>query len=658
MPAVGRFNIPAMPHPYRSPVDPNRRYAVPATLVTVLAGVLALGWVLTARRVPRVRSIRVADVELSVPETWQRNDPASRPSQLDVAVAFEEPAEGGRTLLIAGVRDRSVRAPAVVLDNALSWLVDEPTRSELRRTQPALSLRVGSLTGLWYSGLIVGEATVTLHQIAVFTEDARRYWMLHLRDTATPQAEALEEAIQRDGRLMAELFAGTAGLNLRDAAEPDGSAADLGAGVARLLQLSQLRGRVPVDGFRGEPIDLIPRIGPRQTVLFGGDAGVQVLRVRGTVDAGLTDPSHPLSPLQLLAHEFLQVQGRLPRPPELLETRVLGVPAWRTTFAQPDALLIRQLWYVQVGGGLGLLLELVGEPGGIERSQQWIPDVVRAIGSGVDQGPRGEPAGNTFEEAVARGKALTGRQLESLLSSSREAWGYYLVEADSTPIGCQVEQLLPVEGSEAGPVQGIERTLLVGSRLLEVDQRWSVARDGGSFSVVTIQAAREGDGPIAPLRFERLQLGEGVLTLERVIGDQVEKVWALPSPPAYVLPMLRTTWPVQGADASGPALVWMSRGNRPPQPHWVQALAPAAGVQGEGTAEPVIELLVRPMMSLDPERVIVDSRGQMLRYQTGPAGRIAGGNRTTLRRVSREELVAAIPAVEPELERWQSDQQP
>jgi hypothetical protein len=646
-----------MPHPSNPSVNTPRYFAVPVVLTGLLILALASAFALETARGTGTKPYRIGDLGLPVPNRWQESAGPENARGLNMAVGLQDPDSPQRQLLIAGVRSQKPRAPMVVLDELLDSLLSEQVRAQLKRTQPVLPFTTEKVCGLWYTGIVVNENKPTLHHVLVFTSDARRYWVLHLsHGFEALDQQQLEDSLRSDGHLVSSILTGVDPSNLRDATAEDCVAAGLNPSFHTHIRDSGLRACVPISGMNGDPIELVPRVNTRGATLLGTRTGVQLIRIRDSVDLREINPASSLSPVSMLANEFLDSQGRLPAEGEIAQGQIAGAAAWWATFPQADAMLIRQLWHITLDHGKTFLIETICEPQGLSLIRDQIQTIVKAADEGLSDphSTTAEPTQDFLKTAMERGKHLTQRQLNTFVHESSDPWTFYLIEVDGELAGCEIEQLLPTDPDNPECFEGIDLSAVMGKRAVQTKQQWIVDKTQAEFALYSEQVILSETGEVQTLRKEHLVLEDGTLSLSRVGRSSIKILWEMPAPSGLVLPMVKTRWPTRPEDWDGPALIWMFRGNRPPTPHWAQVVTPS---RENPPGDPPIHVIVRPLMSLDFERLTLDAEGNLIQYQTRRPVNFTGGSRTTIQKVDRGRLFESFPQVEEDLRRWESEQQ-
>jgi len=595
---------------------------------------------------------RIADLEFPIPKDWTLLPLINPLPQIDSPAAFASPQDTQHHLMVAGIRSSLPRAPIVALNNMINAVLPEPIRRNMKQVQATVRLHTGHITGLMYTGFIQNADTVQLHQIAVITQDGRRYWLVYLKEQLLDPSQA-QESITFNNKLMASMMAGIVAHHLRDAQPADFLAAGLGPWEQPIVLPSGLRAHVSVTGHAGQPVLLLPTQAQSQLL---------AIVVRGTPDTGVTDRSDPLSPDHLLAQQFHDTMGRSPRPGEIWTGRVASYPAWCATFSQLNATLNRHLWYIRVGAGPSLLVQVYTMRSGPSiryQALQWIAPLVSSLTS---QPARLPPPAVSIENATTLGVELAQQQASDQLPRLRFArQTYYLINIDGQTIGGHITKSGP-STDDTGYLQGFNKTLILHGRPITLNQHWQWSVDGAWYQSKTHRITGLGDTQTTDPLVEYLTLANKQLSFSKRSASAESDQWTVDVPQAFIVPVLEDYWSVllDSSQPSTPALVWISHAPRPPKPYWIELANPDSTHQNQ-SAPGSATVLMRPLMSLEADQLTLDANGAVLRYQSRRAGSSYRGATIDVYQVTRDQLVSALTRITPDtatdLSDWLNEEQ-
>ncbi len=626
---------------------------------TLIASLVAAYALTSVRREPwlvrkdtdiKTKQVRVGDLSLAVPESLELNNDPGTIEALDHEAIFSDPATPERRLRIGEVRTLRPRTPLNVLGHMADALLSEQAGRSLRNRTPVVNFfRIRGLAGATHLGLVRSIAGNELHLVTVLTEDGRRYWVVHLHHVIE-QPSLVPKALAIDRRLMERIVASSINHHTRDARAEDFAAVGLGLSDPDAAPPDPqswlpepLMARIALDHPGQEPILLVPH---------DAAASVRVIRIRGVIDAGGDSPSHPLWPERLLSQQFTDMVGRSPTDREIWRGQVADTQVW--CLVMPMGTLRRHLCYARLGGGRGVLLEVLSEPKALKNTVQWISPLLVAIKTALGGHGNVTPEDGPLSSATRRGRLIAQRQWAAVDRHAQQKKTCYLVEEDGRVIGGQVEHIW--RDDEPPPLQGqamVIRTL--NEQQIQVRQRWHANEDGLQFRMTTQWVVEKPDQKKQTLNVERMRLQNGSLILER-LGPHGRDVvqWSVQTPEAFVPPMAEEAWPGD-LDSIDEALIWMTRSRHQPRPYWV------SGGTGDHdqteSSRPVDDtapryLLLRPAMSLDADRLTYDADGLALTYHSKRLSGWGRGAAITARRVDRREAIETFPTIESEIQSW------
>lgn len=714
-------------NPWKNPVVRGR---VVTGLMLVLLGMsFAMAWGLTWKRSrlevvtpDRLTRETVGTLEIAVPKGWTARDlprvDGSTTRTSPPAREFLDPMRPRRRLIVATLRGSLPRPPGVAFNLALNHLLDDKARRDVPSmgTSP---FRTASVVGIRCAAVGTGELEDTLHFVAVLTADGRSYWVVYLIDHV-PEGDDTDAARIANLSLFDSILQSTDDRSLVDPHDGDLSAVGLTmASGAPITALSSGRFKMAKASRGGEPMLIVPT---------DAQPRLRVIRVRGVQDAGDSPTHESLAPEALLREMFEHATGRAPDSHELSRERLpltpdSGLPpasvsnftAWRVTFTPTDSesrepALVRQIWYVRVGGGRALLAEVLSEPVAIQRAGSTIGELAIFMAAGAaplptDPGDGGKPTASprtgtpakppskpvAFVEALRRGEDLAAEMRGSLVSNLSEGWDYFILERRNDILGAQVARRRKPLDADPLPLRGVTMLRLFDSQS-QLAQEWSVSKDGRAFRLLTRRfepaprsdnsELKSGDDasapsePLVPTKPAPLPVREvgGSLTElknQQVTCRDIDAMGASAqrrtqsAPPALIPPMAEDVWPrhLVTDTAPGASIVWILAGRGMPAPFWVEREAtptkpdkPATGASPDAPHAAV--LLVRPLMSLEADRLILDADGRVVRVEGyRRADSPMGPSTINVRRTDREGLIQTFPYLEPNIRAWEQDDQ-
>ena len=633
--------------------DSIRSAIIAGVMISVLAGSLALAYALTvAHREPwaidydhdlPARLVQFDDLHLMVPLQFEQAHTANPFTGLSATAVFVDGSAPSRRMLAASVRGSVPRAPKEVLNETVNTLLTNETLQKLQPWQPAESFRVNEMRGAWFAGVHPAEQGEQVHLMTVLTGDGRQYWLIYLSHLVE-NPRLVVEAIKSDRRLLAMILGSVENKGLRPARGSDFEALGLGSADPGNPDASpewlpaDLEARISPDHAGQEPLLLFPN---------DALAAVHLLRIRGVTDLSLGQDDDPLSPTALLTARFEDTFGRPPKGDELWAGKYDHTPVWRVTLSARGASMARRLWYARLGHGRALLIEALCEPQMLPRMARRIAPLIAAARAGLEASPE---RSISVEHATSRGRLIARLQTESLPNPLHRDWRYYLILEDGRVTGCQVQVADLAIESDPLPLMGVSQVVRnVGTRQVKAQQKWRSDREGSRFWLSTQWATHDIKAGTDSFYAEQMKLHDGWLTNTRTSPSPEEQLWSVRLPDAFILPMAEETWPNDPALWNdGPALVWMTDGRSPPEPHWIKNTTQRGNTPQRKTGDPEItmRLLVRKAMSLDADEISLDDQGQVVRYRTASLDGPGRGTTLDIRKITRDELIKTFPTLE------------
>ncbi len=638
--------------------DAARSVAVGSVMVGVLIGSLTLAYALTTvRQEPwalggeangPVKRVSVDDVEIAVPESFTLDTHTDLYHELDSQAVFIDPSTSNRKLLVGGIARSVPRAPLVALNQMLNSLVAESVRKSLQPWQPVLNFRVNNTTGALYAGLATGPNGDQIHMIGVLTEDGRRYWVIHLSHLVQQRALALD-ALEANRRLIGSVFQSADGQYLRDAQPTDFSTLGLSVADHDAIRELGLQTRIEMNSTPGlEPILLVPD---------DPQARVKLLRLRGEVDTGQSDPSQPLSPASLLSAIFKSTQGRPPTKNELWSGSVNGAEAWRCDYPDPVAGITRQVWYARLSPTRSVLIELLCEPHALARTAKLVHPLIAALQPNTIDQPSPIDS-QSVKSAINRGRLITQWQRTRLAELTETELNYQLIEESKQVIGWQISQAMPWTKEDPSGLQG--RTLAamqLHQQDLLFNQNWKLGVNGSRYVIDTSWSLQNPINMRNTKRVEQARLKNGRLIQTRRLPKPEAQQWSQPVPDPFILPMAEEIWPIndQTAWQKDDALVWISQGTKPPQPYWIKWVQDESTRTADPMSQPQNLLLLRPLMNLDADQLTIDEQGRVIEYRSKRLTNSRSGDSFVVIKTDRQKLIDVFPRIETTLTRWEQD---
>jgi hypothetical protein len=556
---------------------------------------------------------------------------------MQVTAAYRQQDESTNVLVVGRLQSQVPRSPTRALHEVLGAFSGQQVIHELHRAP----LRTRTMHGVSFLGVRQRDQSTNHLVLTMLTEDGQSYWLVGIIGESRPDGSNW----QRLGAL-----ASLVGAMCQHATAPRYTAAiaedftDAGLGVLTDDALGRLGLGAFVEAGRTEasPIHLKP------TSL--GVTDFQWLRVMGAADSGESDPANPLSPRRLLLEQFRLTQKREPTEGEFWWGMAAGVDAWRISFPLPPTKdgstnlgLIWDLWYVRLGDGRGALIETRYEPNAAGAMQNLVPRLVDAL----RQSPPTGVSADGFAQAIGRGEQVATQLRAQLGQRHRPQSIYGVLRVNGRIVRGYAEVCTVRVGT---PLSLAGRALMLQPEDgTQVQLTWAMSRDGARREDLT-RVLEPAGAELRLVEQERLVLGEDRLTLLRREGDAESEVWSWPASAALVT--ATEYWPCETMSklGPGPTLVWLSRHDQPPAPHWA-TLTPTTGHDRSTSGW---RLALRPLMAIDGE-VMVFSAGGDLRSAIlrTPLPVVSGSLPVYAQIVDRQTLLTEVPAMVTTLPAWE-----
>ncbi|MCE9589138.1 MAG: hypothetical protein K8S99_01285 [Planctomycetes bacterium] len=611
---------------------------------------------------------QIDGLALKIPSTWRADAKPPDDDKIEHVRTYSDPNAKGPRLEVTTVMRPVPSLPVSAMEPVIHAALGGEPRRQISQMRPMTPFRAGALVGTTYGQLIATTTNeVRYHLWAALTRDGRRYWVLHLISTM-PAPNARQERLVVLDKVFRDIC-NSASSATGTAATPD-DYTRLGLSIADRNVVLPPNMEASVSWDDPGTIAISPIDGP-------GD--VELYRARGTIDAGVDEPRHVLSPDALLMQWFVSVMGRTPDPTELRQRDVNGHRAWVVTLKPeeeedgPSLALLRQVWYVRTTPGHALLLEVVTQSPRLRaagaRAAALAGTFITAMGAppaSATQPTATAPAatqpavpGAALLAAVEQGAKLA-KSLRDLAAENGSGWTYKVWEQQDRAIGLTIERRWRDETAGSNPLRGETREVQAMERG-RTQARWIASPDFSTFTMQTLQAVNAG-GITVP-RAEQVELQRDRIVASQRVRGKMTETWSSSVPPAYLppLPMAGEYWPLRSMKdwLATPTLIWISRGVDLPQLCLIEPSAPPSpgldaqeSVAGGTTAG--VSFSVRPLASLDGDQFLLDDHGRVLtENRTLSHLAISGPVRLVLRRVERDELVQRFPRMGPELDAWE-----
>jgi hypothetical protein len=649
-----------MPHPPLIASATVRSVVMTAVMLLVLLVALGAASLLSSNRGMDLR--RVGSLELLVPSQWEQAADTQQPSSaLEVYGVFTNNT-GARRLTVGLLPVGSGRTPTEAL--ALGWmfLLGDQEYSTLEHQIDHSEFRAGTWIGVIATGISVVDQSNSVHIAATMTEDGRRYWVLcmSMRRWDTSQRAVLLHA----RRQLIDICSALRDDQRRDATSADLAAARLNSAAPRLIANLPLRIRRDTGLPNGAPIELIATAGPGQ---------LHMARVLGTLDAG-TDAEDPTAnpPLEvggLLRTMFQATMGRPPGGDEMWSGHIelapgpASVEAWRISWSPTRAATKelqqltgqwkRTLYYLRMGGGRGMLIELTGAVESDQQRRDWVPYIAAALAPPTSPDTTAQAS---LAHAVERGQAMAEAFSRYMQEQLRPGTYYYLIDRLGKPIGFELSRIA------AGP-DGLGRwrfvtTAPASGAPLQITQ-WRSTADGAHFSWHRRLLRPGQSGSIGQVLASD---GQALRFTNLKADSEQETIWSMPRQPNYLPPWAIDIWPAVWLSVrdDAPTLVWQcAESNTAVRPYWIEQIkTDASAVQ---TSDQV-QISIRPMMSLNAQRVTIDRDARRIsRYHVpgwpdaSALARSTDGFVTNMRQVDRQAVLDVFGGLAEQLAQWEQE---
>jgi len=602
-------------------------------MIAVLGLSLLIVWVTThltgPSAAPAMATVALDGLAIDLPEHWRRQTRDAADGESSAVVMLSDPEGRDRTLQIAPLDSTPPRTPIAALEAAAQAILAEP--ESLARYAHITRFRTGLAVGV--SAAIAPRSTRPASDLlAVITQDGRKYWLIYLSTNLTRETSNQGDVrghLMADQRLF-EAVVNSATLTTFQSPDspPDRPASSHLPNVAVEGATAYRHHTDPLD----QSVYLIP---------LDPSPHLQWIRYAVAPDlAASTDPN--LAPQTLLAQQFAQIHGRNPAQSQFDVGQFGGWPAWRLTITDGRQTgLARQLMYVRLPAGRAALIELLAEP----RAAAAAFDAAKALVPPLAQHFTLHPdlAGKSPEvtRALDRGRTIVQWQIEHLADQPIGQPNYYLLQTGTQTLGGYIDIFTAPAGADAPAILHRAASMLISGQILLQETKTNA--DASAFQQITQQAASAVDDQRRGNRWLLVRSGDR-LTFQAAtqFGPDLPN-WELALPDPFTPPIAEDRWPTNPPASFGPpALIWMRTGSDRPMPCWVRyadtRLAPA-------DQPPHTLLLASPVMSLDADRLALDSDGRIVRYdQRWDTGQPTGVTWTTVTRVSRQQMLAVAAA--------------
>ncbi len=595
-----------------------RTATIGCVMLLVLLTAIGAAWLTTGSR-----HVQVNHLALNVPRAWRNaGSPKGVGGELTNVSVIRPNGSASTSLLVALMRSQAARSVQTAMRQALGAL-----QLDAARKASVSELRAGKMVGYTWSGLRPlsqrGIVHFEMHMVAVLTEDGRRYWAIHLQKIWAGGSDWQHAPYPR--ALFRKILNSARSHQTRPATTSDFEAATLPPQLSDVLAA-----RVTIEHEPGDPIQLlVPNEGPE----------LCTVRILGAPDSNATDSSDPLWPGTLMAEHFRFTLGRDPQPDDVRQTTLGGVPVWHVRFAEPSQppTLERQLHYARPAPGRAALLEVIGRPDAISKQQPWFTTTLKTICRQIESSATSPQ--NTFAAAMERGTNVVNLQWQRLGRPSGDTQ-YYLITQPQRLAGYEIDQLQPSGPTGNTIISGWLGRLLRTTGVVTHDAHWTAAHDGTRFTWDR-QIVHQSRPQLKTTT--RYDLEDKQIQVMRAGAANDRTGWRRPAPPA-LMPPGNDTWPTALLEPEAkPVLLWDCDMQSPPYPVWVHA-QPRTVSDRTGALVPRT-LMVRPLLSLDADRVRVDGEGRMIQHErrARPLEPL-GGETLTWQRVSQTVFEGKIRA--------------
>lgn len=621
-------------------------------VATVMLGLLAtsLGVAHRLSRRPPMQDITVGGLKLTLPESWQPLGNHPRSPALDAEKVLIDTADPARRLLLGRLIPNAPHTAWESLDIVRRTTLDFQDLSTFH-VHESKRYHSGHRSTHTFMASSQSETGVVVHQFAFITEDARTYWLIHLR-VAVDETTSDASNARSDVRLMSMLTSQAQNTTWRNAKASDYRAAGIEV-RDNITMPPGIHARVRVDASPGDPVLIVPG---------SNRLGVVAAHIRGVVDVtdisndGINAGSRDLTPEHLLSERFHREMGRELRDEESWSGEItpeggrVALSAWSVRFEgepvhpqlQP---LMRQLFYVRTSQpGRAMLIELVHESPGVKDIRSWVGTIVAALSRQMDVDAESEGhAAASVAAHIAAGRHIAAESRASLATALGEGATYFQIARRGRPFGFQAEQIAR-STADGGWVRGRTLAILGDTSGFPIRYTWEVDPAGRGMRITTA-------GGSAQSSFE-IQVALEDKTLKLIRPEQ--DAWSVEVPDGYLLPIVEDHWPIQSMSKMehAEALVWRSFHRYPPEP-WLLKWRRLPQGDPSGAAW---ELCFRPLMAVNEDRILLDEDGAVLEFQGWERNtRHTGAVRIDVIRVSRDKLTRSHPDWMESLRNWEQD---
>ena len=627
----------------------------------ILLGSLGLAYALTVRQHRRsglppsgitttIRPTSVRDLRLGVPASWTAG-PSPDVLSLTSAARFVDPTVPDRQLTVGVDRFTVVRDPATVFRSVFSKLLTGANVQRLQTLHQLRPIKTGPFSGVRYSGLANTPDGPQLHLLAVFTQDTRQSWVIHLRHTLSDQSLVFD-AFRSDDALLTLILNQTSSLAYRQATAEDAQAVGLSGQLPQAARSAGLEASTRQQALPQEPLRLTP-------IPDSDEPGFLQLRIRAEADAGIDDPSHPLSPTALLSRRYLEAAGKALPAGGVQRVAIDGRPAWLTSQVLSDNALIRHVCYARIEPGRGVLIEAIADMtaarDALTKIESLIAQPSDVLLEPLPESPQissiQDVAG--FEQAIAQGEKIARDSIRRLVASPAPAWRYELVSTDGYLLAGYVDHVWRDSEQSPAVLRGRAQFLYTAQGQHWVKQRWEVTDDGEQFSFQW----QNTSGPDAAIKAYRLERNGPRLTLFELLPGEKQEAWSADVPRGYLPPLATDQWPTDPQFLSGPrvGIVWTSLDEKPPSPVWVHRIDHTPGQDTSPTIPDQTQYvaMIRPVMEIDGVYRAIGQSGQILKYATQRIIPLTGGGWFEFQSVDRQQLIEALPEMVKIVTQWE-----
>jgi hypothetical protein len=342
----------------------------------------------------------------------------------------------------------------------------------------------------------------------------------------------------------------------------------------------------------------------------------------------------------------------------VVESLVAKCPVWITEPKDPnqkDAMttLRRQLGIVRVPGGRLVTFELIWDTDPLGTVAGLLEQTIKAIADASAKDP--VDSQKRITQMIMEGRRIAEAHRAGWANGIASGRTLQLLSSERGPFGARVIDIEPSTGSQSLSRQGSwEMWTSATDRSPRVSGQWIAATDGSTFTSQTlrprsISTALGGRSP-SVTGLQVLSLDSGVLSQSLRAGSDERMLWRVPQPAAYISAIADEWWPTDALkeievsnENTWPArprsaIVWLSRDRWPPMPHLLE-FVPWPNSQGYSG-----ELRLRPMGSVDFDRIVLDDHG---RLKTGLW--VVSSGTITAEVQDQQTIATALPWMEPKL---------